>query len=265
MTKATNIFTAIVLAGSRSSSCPVAALMNEEFKALVPIDGIPMVSRVVTTLKASNFIKDIIIVFDNEDALRAKCPDLFEENSNTKISIVACGESICDSVKNGIQSAPNNYPYLVTTADHALLTTDIVNYFCEKAYGNADLAVGFVEKRVIEQAQPNSKRTYLPFKDVELSGANLFSFLKPESAPVLDFWKKVEQQRKKPWKLFAAFGLRNVFGLVFKLFTAEKAFERASRKLKVSVKHIEIPNAEAAIDVDSVKDYHQVTTILQNR
>ncbi len=258
-------FTAIVLAGSRSGNCPVASVFGEDYKALVPICGKPMISRVVAALSESRSVRKVIIVFDCETSLYTSCPEFENDNTEIEISVVSCGTSICDSVRKAIDSTKTEWPYLVTTADHALLTADIVDRFCDGARFNSELAVGLVEKKYLDEQHPNSKRTYLPFRETKLSGANLFAFMKPESETALSFWKTIEKQRKKPWKLFAAFGWKNVFGLVLKRFTVDEAFSRASDTLGVQVKAVRLPIAEAAIDVDSPKDYAQVTQILEKR
>jgi len=258
-------FTAIVLAGSRSCHDPVASVFGEQYKALVPICGKPMVARVVSSLVASGQITRVVIVFDCEESLFNSCPELQQSLDGVDIEVVSCSNSICSSVGNVIEKTGASWPYLVTTADHALLTPEMVTNFCNGARENSDLAIGLVERKFLEEKHPGSKRTYLPFKDTQLSGANLFAFLGPNSKNALEFWKKIERERKKPWKLFAAFGWSNLIGLVLKRFTVDQAFERASKKINLQVRAVRLPFAEAAIDVDSPKDYVQVSEILENR
>lgn len=258
-------FTAIVLAGSRSAHDPVASVFGEQYKALVPICGKPMVSRVVNALLDAKSVKRIVIVFDCEESLFSSCPEFKTAANGIDISVVSCGSSICDSVGKVIQETGTEWPYMVTTADHALLTPEMVDDFCINAQGKSDLAVGLVEKKYLDEMQPNSKRTYLPFRETKLSGANLFAFMGPEAKKALAFWKRIEQQRKKPWKLFAAFGWSNLVGLMLKRFTVDQAFARASLRLGLTARAIRLPYAEAAIDVDSPKDYVQVSEILESR
>ncbi len=263
--KGTRDFTAVVLAGTRCADDPVASLIGGQFKALVPICGEPMILRVVKSLAGSSAVKRIVIVFDEPEMLYEACPDLREPMNDIEVDVVPCGETICCSVGSAIEAAGGQWPYLVTTADHALLTPAMVDKFCEDARGASGLAVGFVEKSYLDAEHPGSKRTYLPFRETQLSGANLFAFLNEDAVPVLDFWRAIEQKRKKPWKLFKAFGYRNLFGLLFRRFTVEQAFERASDVLGVKACAVKLPFAEAAIDVDSANDYEQVTKILELR
>ncbi|WP_417448917.1 nucleotidyltransferase family protein [Kordiimonas sp.] len=258
-------FTAIVLAGTRRDDDPVAALIGGQFKALVPICGEPMVSRVVRALASSGSVKRVVVVFDEPEMLFAACPELKDGFGDVAVEVMPCAGTICCSVASAIEAAGAEWPYLVTTADHALLTPVMVDGFCEDARKQRGLAVGFVERSYLDAAHPGSKRTYLPFKETQLSGANLFAFISKESLPVLDFWRALEQKRKKPWKLFKAFGYRNLVGLLFKRFTVDQAFERASCVLGVDAFAVRLPFAEAAIDVDTALDYEQVTQIIQLR
>jgi len=261
----TGDFTAIVLAGSRRAEDPVASVFGQQYKALVPICGQPMVSRVVDALVASKSVRKIVIVFDCSESLYSSCPEFQVAADKIDISVVSCGTSICDSLCKVIEASGAEWPYLVTTADHALLTPEMVDEFCGNAFGQSDMAVGLVEKKYLDEKHPNSKRTYLPFRETKLSGANLFAFMNAEAMKAIEFWKSIERERKKPWRLFAAFGWANLFGLLLKRFTVDQAFERASRRLGVSARAIRLPFAEAAIDVDSPNDFIQVSEILESR
>ncbi|NVJ69348.1 MAG: NTP transferase domain-containing protein [Alphaproteobacteria bacterium] len=258
-------YTAVVLAGSRSNSDPVASAFGSRHKALVPICGTPMIARVVKALRGAQSVKRIVIVFDDEQELFEACPQFQSNECDTRVDVVPCSGSICGSVASALDACGEEWPFLVTTADHALLTSTMVDRFCFGVNQGAKLAVGFVERKYIDAAHPGSKRTYLPFRETQLSGANLFAFTDEGALPVLDFWRQIEMKRKKPWQLFRAFGYRNLFGLLMKRFTVDEAFERASKVLGVKACAVRLPFAEAAIDVDTPKDYEQVTQILEGR
>jgi len=258
-------FTAVILAGSRNIHDTVASLFGGHFKALVSIHSKPMLLHPLEALMGSKFIKRIVIIFDDEDLLYETCPELEGLSKHIDISVVSCRPTICGSVIQALEATECTWPYLLTTTDHALLTSEMVDYFCEHALVDSDLAVGLVERTVIEASHPTSKRTYLSFKDTALSGANLFAFMGEEAMNGIRLWKSIEQERKKPWKLFAAFGLVSFFGFLTKRFTVAEAFGRASKRIGARARAIKLPFAEAAIDVDSPKDYAQVSGILEAR
>ncbi|WP_262695158.1 nucleotidyltransferase family protein [Kordiimonas aquimaris] len=258
-------FTAILLAGSRSTNDSVASIFGKTYKALVPLVGRPMIAYALDALKRSSFINDIIIVFDGKDELLNENNDLKAALSDDRISIIGPASSICASVKKAIDQPTSKWPFLVTTADHALLKPEIVDKFCDQVSKIDGLSVGFVEKQSIVAMHPSSKRTYLPFKNASLSGANLFGFTDKEAVNVLDFWVAFESKRKTPWRLFQAFGFINLIGLMLRRFDVKSAFRRASMVLNVNAHAVILEDAEAAIDVDTPKDYMQVTSILEMR
>lgn len=258
-------FTAVILAGSRNIHDKVASLFGAHFKALVSIDGKPMVLHPLRALMASSSVRRIVIIFDDEDLLYRQCPELEALSKQIDITVVPCRPTICGSVIQALEATDCTWPYLLTTADHALLTAEMVDYFCNNALDQSDLAVGLVERTVIEESHPTTKRTYLSFNDNELSGANLFAFMGEEAMNGIRLWKSIEQERKKPWKLFAAFGLVSFFGFLTKRFSVAEAFERASIRIGAKARAVKLPFAEAAIDVDSPKDYAHVSSILESR
>jgi len=259
------LFTAIILAGKRNDNDPVASIFGHKYKALVPLVGRPMIAYAVDALRASPSVGDIHVVFDGQEELFASCGKLKGELDAANVKVVATAKSICQSIIKAIEETGSQFPYLVTTADHALLLPEVVDYFCKEAEKLNGFGAGFVEEKYIKAMHPESKRTYLPFRDTKLSGANLFAVMSQDSVKVLEFWKNVENERKSPWKLFKAFGFFNLVGLMLRQFTVIDAFKRASKVLGAEGVAIKLPYAEAAIDVDSPRDYMQVTKILESR
>ena len=258
-------YTAVLLAGARKANDPVAAIFGKTYKALVPLVGKPMISYALRALKEAKTIGKIVIVFDGEEDLLNESEHLKAELQSDEIIIISPAESICASIKKALLETNSEWPFLVTTADHALLQAHIVEQFCKDASFNQGMSVGFVEKTCIEEVHPTSKRTYIPFKDTKLSGANLFAFMSKDVINIFDFWVAFENKRKTPWRLFQAFGFINLIGLMLRQFDVKNAFRRASKMLGVTAHAVTIPHAEAAIDVDSPQDYMQVTKILEER
>jgi len=77
-------------------------------------------------------------------------------------------------------------------------------------------------------------------------------------------WRRVEQQRKKPWRVAAVFGPVLLLGYLLRLFTLDQAMARISARLGVKVAAVKMPMAEAAIDVDKVADLELAERILES-
>ncbi|MEE4462085.1 MobA-like NTP transferase domain containing protein, partial [Azotobacter chroococcum] len=80
------------------------------------------------------------------------------------------------------------------------------------------------------------------------------------------FWRQVEQERKRPWRVIAgALGPLATLRYLLGRLTLEQALAQLSRKLGVKIGAVVLPFAEAAIDVDSRADLDLVERILAQR
>lgn len=258
MTSASQNWTAIVLAGQRPGTDPLACAFGETFKALVEVGGRPMVTRVVETLLSASMISRVVILAQQPGVILATLP------KDDRIVVAASGSGISSSIRAvvGMDTAP--WPVFVTTADHPLLTTDMVAHFLEQVSA-ADVAVGMVERAVVLGAYPDNKRTWLKFRDGHWSGANLFALRTDKTIAALDLWANAEQDRKTVWKLFLHFGPWLAIRALTRTIGLAGGLELAGQRLGLIAKLVPLPFAEAAIDVDKPADHALVEDILQQR
>jgi len=232
-------------------------------KCLLPVGGVPMICRVLDCLKNSRFIGKTLISIESDTVL-AKNQAVKKYLGKTGASPIQSKDRASTSVLAATSEL--DFPILVTTADHALLTPEIVEDFLSKAETlTCDVAVGLVHETSIKSAYPDVKRTYLRFNDGGYSGANLFALMNSDSLKVIDFWKTVERERKKPWKLIRAFGLKPLFKWLFGMLSLEGAFKEASTILKSNVKPVVLSDPHASIDVDKQSDHDLVEKILSGK
>jgi GTP:adenosylcobinamide-phosphate guanylyltransferase len=249
-------FTALVLAGSRGPDDPVARHCGIEHKCLAPVRGTPMLTRVLQTLAASSSIGRIFVSLADPAILLGLAPA-------ARCSVLLSGATPSTSVLQALDEVSDPLPLLITTADHPLLSAAMVDGFCAEAWADgADLVAGLTDARVIRAAYPEARRTYLRFADAAYSGANLFALLTPESRRAVAFWRRVEQERKRPWRLVRAFGLGPLLAYLLGRLTLDDAMGRASTLIGARVAAVRLPFAEAAIDVDKPADLALVETIL---
>lgn len=257
-------YTAIVLAGKRPGIDPVAAAHGQTYKALVEIDGIPMLTRVVRALSQSAQINDIVIVHAEDLGPLENISGLSDAFSDKTYSSSAAQSTISDSVLTAMESQPSAHRFLVTTSDHALLTAEMVDDFLNEAETHSGINIAFVDKAVIEAAHPGMRRTYLRFKGAEISGANLFAINGSEGRNAVSFFQRIEQNRKRPWKMISQFGVLNLIGFALHLFTPVTAFRRVSKRLNCSVRPVMLSHANAAVDVDKLSDLETVKSIIED-
>jgi GTP:adenosylcobinamide-phosphate guanylyltransferase len=258
-------FTALVLAGSRAPDDPVARAAGVAHKCLAPVAGVPMAVHVVEALAASPGIDRIAVALEDPklvDELPALCPLI----AAGRCRLLATAATPSLSVQRALDELPDPLPLLVTTGDHPLLTPAIVAHFCAAARATgADLVAGLAAAAAIRAAYPDAQRTYLRFREERYSGANLFAVLRPEGRRAVAFWRRVEQERKRPWRLVRAFGWRPLLAYLLGRLTLDDALARASSVIGARLAAVVLPQPEAAIDVDKPADLELVETILARR
>lgn len=254
-----------MLAGRRGGEDLLAEAAGAEHRALLDIEGEPMLLRVVRRLLGRAGLARVIVNIDAPELVGALSGwDALERTG--RVSLLRSTDSPSRSVLESLDAAGlEDGAVLVTTADHALLDDAILDAFFEGCPPDADLCLGLVPSGTIRARFPEAKRTYLPFRDERYSGANLFAFATPESRAAAVFWQRVEHDRKRPWRLARAFGLGSLVLFLTRRLDLAGAMARVSRVLGVRVAAVALPIAEAAVDVDKIEDLELVREILSAR
>ncbi len=260
----TTAIPALVLAGDRRGEAdPVAARAGVRHKCLAPVAGIPMLCRVVENLAAVPRIGTIHIALP-DPALLEDTPCLRRWLRAERILAADCAASVSESVTDTF--ARTGPPLLVTTADHPLLTVVMIEAFLDLAAREpAALVAALVAEETIRTVLPTTRRTFLRFRDGAFSGANLFLLAGGGAAAVLAFWRRVERERKHPWRIARALGPGLLLAYLFRRLTLETAMERASDRIGGKARAVVLPFAEAAVDVDRPADLELVERLLRRR
>ena len=255
-------WSALVLAGSRGEDDPVAKAAGVSHKAIAPIAGWPMIVWPVAALSKCADIGSITIMIEDPDVLNG-CAGLMKLKEAGRLSIIPAKSNPVASAMAGLEAL--RAPVLITTADHPLLTTEIIETFLKGVPRGADIAAGAARKEVLDDAWPDSVRTYLKFSDRQITGCNLFAATSHRAQGVIRLWEQVQQHRKHPLKLARMLGLMNIFRYAIGRLSLERALKRLSQIADCEVAVVDMPIAEAAIDVDYPRDIELVEQILKDR
>jgi len=254
--------TAVVLAGDRTKKDSLINHTKVGCKALIEIDGIPMVRRVLSALQQSRAVSRIVLAGPEAGEVAMDKP-LSELVASDEISWRAPEASPSASAFHAMQSLEPHTPVLLTTADHPLLTREIVDAFSRQSLADdIDVTVGLAPHALITEAYPDIKKTVFRFSDGDFCGCNLFAFLTPEGRQAASFWRKIEQQRKKPLVLIGLLGWWTVLRYRMGMLSLEEALAKLSKRLGLRVRAVILPYANAAIDVDSIADLALVNGFL---
>jgi GTP:adenosylcobinamide-phosphate guanylyltransferase len=250
--------TAVVLAGDRTKKDSLIKYTKAGCKALIEIDGVPMVRRVLSALQQSRAVFKIVLAGPEADEVARDKP-LSELIASNEISWRAPEASPSASAFHTMQSLEPDTPVLLTTTDHPLLTREIVDAFTRQSLADdVDVTVGLAPHALITEAYPGIKKTVFRFSDGDFCGCNLFAFLTPEGRQAASFWRKIEQQRKKPLVLLGLLGWWMVLRYRLGMLSLEEALVKLGKRLGLRMRAVILPYANAAIDVDSIADLELV-------
>lgn len=240
---------ALVLAGVRPGRDALADFAGVTHKALIPIGGVPMVERVIAALRESGRIDRIVVSIDRPELIDLPGVEVLKSSTSVSRSVGEAFEAL-------------GAPLLVTTADHALLEPEWVRWFLDHL-PDADVAAALARDRDVIAAAPDTKRTFLRFRDGRFSGCNLFYLRDPKALRAIQMWQIVENERKKPFTLLRRLGVRAVVAALFGRLTLGYAVRRIEAMAGCTAGVVELPFGRAAIDVDKPDDLVLVRRLVE--
>lgn len=260
--KHTNQFAAVVLAADRTANDPITQHTGAACKTIAPVCGTPMIIRVLDALEASDHVKSIIICGPPQSVI-PDCPELKQRIETGRIIWLPNLDSPSRSAEKGFELVEPDTPILLTTADHALITPEILQYFlAASSSAKCDATIGLVNHENIVAAFPNTKRTVTKFRNGDFCGCNLYTF-KQHGRKLVTRWRQAEDMRKRPWRLIAQIlGPWTVLRYLLGFLTLEQALSSVTKKTGIHVQAIMLPFPQAGIDVDKVEDLLLAETIL---
>jgi hypothetical protein len=259
------LFNAIVMAADRNPDDAVTKAAGVACKALTPVAGIPMVLRVLNALDESLQVGSRLLCGPPRP--------LLEQSGLLKSGVdagyygwTASRESPSASAAAAMEQIPDSRAVLLTTADHALLSRQIVDYFCAQARAaDVDLVIALAPHELVATTYPGMQRTRLRFSDRDYCSCNLFAFMTPRSRTITGLWRKVESQRKHPWRVIGILGWWPVFKYLLGRLSLQEALARLSSRLDMQIGVVIMPFADAAVDVDSENDWRLVQQIVAEK
>ena len=251
--------TALVLAGTRAGGDPLASGEGVSHKALITIAGRAMIEHVVHALDAVPAIGRIVIAIERPEALE-DLPGLRAPGCRRPVTIVAAAEGPSASVASVL--AREGVPLLVTTADHPLLRPEWVRKFLDATPADADATLALASRASVTAAAPGTRRTWLRFVEGEYSGCNLFLLQRSAATGVVDLWRQLETDRKRPLRLMLRLGIGFALRYALGWLRLDQALARLGRASGARVAVVELADGRAAIDVDKLDDLELVRRLM---
>ena len=258
--------TALILAASRLGPKDVVAQsQNVSHKCLITLDGMIMLERVVREIRAAKDIDRIFISIEKEELLD-QVPYVKELRDKGEIQFVQSHENLFLSITGAAADIDKPYPLVITTADNALHTTEMVDHFCNEIFSlNPDAGIALTPASVILEAYPEGKRAFHNLKDGGWSSCNLYALMTEKALGAAKAFEGGGQFGKNPHRILKAFGFVFMVLYKYKLATVDTLGKVLSRRWGIDLKLIRMPFADAPIDVDNPGDVKLTEKILKAR
>ena len=241
---------ALVLAGSLNDG-PLRDCSPARFEALIPIGGKAMVLYVLDALKASRHVDRIVLV--------GPSGELAPMAAGPGILLAGSAGGIMENIEAGLNRLPAARRVLLATSDIPLLTGQAVDDFIGQCGDmEADLYYPVIRRDVIEKRFPNTRRTYVTFKEGTFTGGNLFLINPAIFKRCAENGQKIIDQRKNPLGLCRLLGTGFVIKFLLRRLTISEAQKKVSQLLEIDGKVNISRYPEVGVDVDKPVDLELV-------
>ena len=235
-------------------------------KCLVPINGRPMLERVIEAVLQSGRCRHVYVAIDEPGVLQSN-PKIAGWLADGSVSTVAARSTLTDSVFAAADGIPDqNWPIMITTADNALHTPDIIRDFIDGAEDNgADVSCGITREEVVVATLPEAVKAFHRLKDGGFSSCNLYSLKDRNALKSVEVFRGGGQFGKRHRRILNAFGLVSFLLYKLKLVTIDDMFRRAGKGFGLKVAAVFLAYDFGPIDVDDQNSFDISEKLLKQR
>lgn len=223
-------------------------------KALLDLAGKPMIQWSVDCLSAVKQIGTLVIVgLEDEVPIDFSGRLLRMESKGDMVSnIIAASRLLLEKGHSSPQA-------LVIASDVPALKPAMIEWMISQIEGTSnEITYCVVTKETMDQRYPDSRRSFIKLKDVEVCGGDVNAI----NLETIDYdnpiWRKIVENRKNALKQAALFGLDTLLMILTKSLTLAQVEHRISKKLGVNGRLLINPYAETAMDVDKPRQLEMI-------
>jgi len=249
---------AIIIAGGiPKEGEPLYEITQGKPKALLEIGGKPMVQWVLDALEDAEKIGIIVVV---------GLPEGYQLESPKIQAYIPSQKDMLENVRTGIlklmEINPSTKHVLVASSDIPAIKPEMVNWLVDEcADTDYDFYYTVITREVMEARFPNSNRSYVRLKDVEVCGGDMNVVNSKAISRDDELWGRLIAARKNAVKQAYLIGIDNLILLLLHAVDLEGAIKRVSKRLNINAKVLLSPYAELGMDVDKP---HQLEIIRED-
>lgn len=209
-------------------------------------------------LNASAHIRRIVLIgLPPDTPLRSAKPITFlNDHSDLLANIQAGGLEL-------LRQDPATQQFLIVASDVPCTTPAMLDWLVEKVEESAhDIYYFVVERKVMEARFPQSRRTYIRLKDVEVCGGDIHAARAPVLRGSNPLWQRIINARKNPLQQAMMLGLDTLLAIALHRLSLSGAERSISRKIGLDGQVVMCPYAELGMDVDKPFQYDMIREYL---
>jgi GTP:adenosylcobinamide-phosphate guanylyltransferase len=249
----------VVLAGGKAGADPLARAHGMSHRCLIPLAGRPLVAHVLQTAALHPAVESLAVSVERE-AFGGLFDVLSQLPGRGIVKLVEARENLVDSVLAAAHDWDG--PLLITTADHALLSTGSIDVLIE-ALGTADVAVAMATREAVLATNPDAAPQFHDFADAAYASCNLYAVAGPDALRAAEVFRGGGRFAGNAWRILRAFGPMSLILLRLRAVTLGGAMERVSRRLGLRIAPVVLDDGSQALDVDDAQT-HGVAEALLN-
>jgi len=215
-------------------------------KALLEIAGKPMIQWVLDALSGSDRIDGIVVIgLDETDAVHCEKIAAYVPNQGGLLENARAG------MIKVLELNPNAKQVVVASSDIPAITSEMVDWMVDNAKGSdLDLHYHVVTREVMEKRYPESNRSYIRLKDLEVCGGDMNVVRAMAVTANEERLERIIDSRKSVFKQAALIGYGTLLLLLLGRLDVNGAIERVTKRMEITGKLVLSPYAEIAMDAD---------------
>ena len=249
------MFNALILAGMKEKG-PLEIAEKVDNKALIMINGRPMIEYIVDVLNNSENIDQILVVGPKKE--------LHPYIGKKVKEILNSGNSLLENMEIGLNYFNSADSLLLLTSDIPLITPEAIDEFLEICTKRkAFIGYPIITKENIVKKYPDTVRTYIKMKEGIFCGGNI-TFFKPDVFfQNKKLIKELFENRKSTWKYAKILGLKFILKFLFKTLTMGEIEKRVTDIIGYNSIAVMVSYPEIMIDLDKPNDLKLIRKCLE--
>jgi spore coat polysaccharide biosynthesis protein SpsF (cytidylyltransferase family) len=256
-------YSAIIFAGHSENDDVICNAEGVSRKAFVKLGDKTFIERIVRAAHKCERIDDIYITGMSEKDWKTDLPAIFRDDSGT---VFTKGKNIYHEYL--AKKEPPEEAAVLITCDVPLITPEILSRYVEKCENLSDGTIdgmfyyAIVQKEHMESKFPNSRRSYVEFKDNFLvCGGDVSIINIKKILPFEKLMNNLMERRKNALLQLLVLNPLLVVRFLLKRLTLDKFMYSLGKrvfKAKEGVYAIKTEDAEIAMDVDKIHQLEEV-------